>query len=576
MCIYKYSRDILLQLRHTSNGCKHPIPPEIKKPFRGCRAGAKLKARRWRNKPFVPSIIMGNVNSLQNKCEELVALIRTDEAYRVSLYLLTESWLTDVIPDSAVSIPGYALVRADREVELCGKTKGGGLFVLVSNKWCHPGHITVKTCDVIQEVAARAQSAHPESLIIISGNFNHVDVSSHLGVFTQYVNCSTRHKNTLDLCYVNLRSAYTAVALPPLGRSDHNLIQLRPSYKPCVMRLHKATRSFRQWTPETAAMLRDCFESTDWDLLVGDSDSDIDQAVVCVTDYIHFCTDVAVPLKKVRCFPNNKPWIKSSMKHLLNLKKQAFKTGDRHKARVAQHDLRRAIRRARRDYKSGLEMKLQNKNTREVWSGMRTITGFKERGWTVPGDVAKADEFNHFYNRFDSVHAHPCPTISDSSTSAAVTVTGSPFPPSDRSLTSAALTGSSTPPSGGSYTSAAVTCSSPPPSSACSSSSPDAVTPIRIEEVCIELRRLNGWKSAGPNGISPRLLKDCASELAVPLQTIFNRSLQTGCVPGLWKTSCLVPVPKVTRPVGMKDYRPVALTSVIMGRPWCSGRAVVP
>ena len=32
----------------------------------------------------------------------------------------------------------------------------------------------------------------------------------------------------------------------------------------------------------------------------------------------------------------------------------------------------------------------------------------------------------------------------------------------------------------------------------------------------------------------------------------------------LWKTSCLVPVPKTPRPSGSKDYRPVALTSHIM------------
>ena len=32
----------------------------------------------------------------------------------------------------------------------------------------------------------------------------------------------------------------------------------------------------------------------------------------------------------------------------------------------------------------------------------------------------------------------------------------------------------------------------------------------------------------------------------------------------LWKTSCLVPVPKTPRPSGSKDYRPVALTSHVM------------
>lgn len=40
--------------------------------------------------------------------------------------------------------------------------------------------------------------------------------------------------------------------------------------------------------------------------------------------------------------------------------------------------------------------------------------------------------------------------------------------------------------------------------------------------------------------------------------------LQQGKVLVLWKTSCLVPVPKLRRPVKMNDYRPVALTSNAM------------
>ena len=35
-------------------------------------------------------------------------------------------------------------------------------------------------------------------------------------------------------------------------------------------------------------------------------------------------------------------------------------------------------------------------------------------------------------------------------------------------------------------------------------------------------------------------------------------------VPVLWKTSCLVLVPKLGQPVELNDYRPVALTSHIM------------
>ena len=75
-----------------------------------------------------------------------------------------------------------------------------------------------------------------------------------------------------------------------------------------------------------------------------------------------------------------------------------------------------------------------------------------------------------------------------------------------------------------------------------------------------QLMRLHSNKAAG--GISPRALKACAPQLSGVLHRVFNVSLQR--VPGMWKTSCLVPVPKKPRPSNIKDYRPVALTSHIM------------
>ena len=41
-------------------------------------------------------------------------------------------------------------------------------------------------------------------------------------------------------------------------------------------------------------------------------------------------------------------------------------------------------------------------------------------------------------------------------------------------------------------------------------------------------------------------------------------SLQMEKVPVLWKTSCLIPVPKLGQPLELNDYRPVTLTSHIM------------
>ena len=71
-------------------------------------------------------------------------------------------------------------------------------------------------------------------------------------------------------------------------------------------------------------------------------------------------------------------------------------------------------------------------------------------------------------------------------------------------------------------------------------------------------------KGSGPVGISPRLLKSCTDQLCGIVEYIFSLSLTLGRVPQLWKTSCVVPVPKTWNPKDFNGYRPVALTSQLM------------
>uniref|UniRef100_A0AAV2LJ86 ribonuclease H n=1 Tax=Knipowitschia caucasica TaxID=637954 RepID=A0AAV2LJ86_KNICA len=71
-------------------------------------------------------------------------------------------------------------------------------------------------------------------------------------------------------------------------------------------------------------------------------------------------------------------------------------------------------------------------------------------------------------------------------------------------------------------------------------------------------------KSARPDGISPRLLRTCADQLSEVLSYIYNLSLSLEKVPVLWKTSCVIPVPKTAHAKEPAHYRPVALTSHLM------------
>lgn len=69
-------------------------------------------------------------------------------------------------------------------------------------------------------------------------------------------------------------------------------------------------------------------------------------------------------------------------------------------------------------------------------------------------------------------------------------------------------------------------------------------------------------KARWPGNINPRVLKSCAGELADKFHRLFCLSLRLKRV--LWKTSCVVPVPKRTRPSTPNDYWPFALTSQVM------------
>ena len=51
-------------------------------------------------------------------------------------------------------------------------------------------------------------------------------------------------------------------------------------------------------------------------------------------------------------------------------------------------------------------------------------------------------------------------------------------------------------------------------------------------------------KAAGPDGITPRVLRTCYSQLASVFTDIFNLSLSLCVVPNCFKKSIIIPVPK--------------------------------
>ena len=76
------------------------------------------------------------------------------------------------------------------------------------------------------------------------------------------------------------------------------------------------------------------------------------------------------------------------------------------------------------------------------------------------------------------------------------------------------------------------------------------------------LNSLNPNKAAGPDNISPRVLKHLAHDIAPILTIIFRRSYETGEIPDIWRTANVCPVYKKGKKYDPINYRPISLTCI--------------
>ncbi|KAK3528499.1 hypothetical protein QTP70_000472 [Hemibagrus guttatus] len=228
----------------------------------------------------------------------------------------------------------------------------------------------------------------------------------------------------------------------------------------------------------------------------------------------------------------------AKLRRLRSEKEAAFRSGDREKYKEAKYRFSEEVIRAKTEHGERMQQQFQTNDSASVWKGLKAITNYKPRAPHSVNDVRLANSLNEYYCCFERQWNSPDPPQS------------SPY----QLLISS---------SSSSYTSIPV---SPTQLHTLATPHPPPLTPLTIkeEEVNRLFKRLNTRKAIGLDSVSPSLPKHCANQLSPVFTDIFNTSLETSHVPACFKTSAIVPVPKKTKITGFNDYRPVALTSVVM------------
>lgn len=287
------------------------------------------------------------------------------------------------------------------------------------------------------------------------------------------------------------------------------------------------TKCVKVWMPESVEELRGCFECTEWEVFLNACNT-VSEATDVVSSYISFCEDLIIPQKKVKIFPNNKPWITKSLKATLNKKKIAFQTGNKTDRKSVQKVLVKEIKEQRKVYKEKVESQFQQGNMADAWTGLKALTGqtkASNSATVVALDEQKefSEKLNEFYCRFER----------DDLKDELQKVIGNLYEQLHNDCSDV-------------------------------SSETENYMKIEAQEVETLFRKLKTKKAVGPDNISGRILKSCASQLCNIFSQLFSWSVIDCCVPDLWKKSVICPVPKKSKPVSLNDYRPVALTSIVM------------
>ncbi len=275
---------------------------------------------------------------------------------------------------------------------------------------------------------------------------------------------------------------------------EHLSIFLTLEYKQRLAQEPPVKREVTRWSSHSEAMLQAALDDVDWDMFRASS-SDVSE-FTDVVSFVNTLTEQATETITVRTFPNQKPWVDRTIRDAVNKRTAAYNeallSGNMSEYKASSYALRRAVRAAKFRYSERIESHFQLNDPRRMWQGLRTICAFGNKSSAeVRADPLLADELNIFYGRFEC--------------------NGS----------SAAL-----------------------PSSMSGSSrqrSENHVITVTEDEVRRALKRVSVRKAAGPDGITGRVLRSCAEQLAGLFTSIFNESLATSVVPTSFKKSIIIP-----------------------------------
>ena len=526
-------------------------------------------------------ILSTNARSLVPKITELRTVANSTKP---DIIAVTETWLTESVPDAVLSFPGYnTVVRTDRPS--CQQKRGGGVCLLIADSlqvrqrsdlqvWPESVWIeltsqsdrpTVIGCvyrppssdlpTFMHNLEDTIQKCHHSNIVVV-GDFNAKspewlpsDSSNIAGrelapVFLQLglrqcVSTPTRLlsdgrlDSLLDLVITNVpQLVLSTETLPPLGSSDHLCVFCELDLS-VHQKVNNSTTRRRIWRYDRVDFedLNSILVNADWDQAL--QTEDVNDAFSMWTSKFFGIVAQHIPSKIVKKIKPKNPYVTPEIETAIKAKRSALRklrkdttAETQDKFKQLRNRVTHLLRKSERAHATKLfrQARLQPSETasKSFWQHMKEVQG-KSKQTVIPKLIS-----NDITATTDLEKAEVLNGFFSSQTILPNCGTSLPdklsLPQNTRSFNTL------------------------------------HTTPKEVFDILSHLKK---GKAPGIDDITPDLLRLCAKGIAESLSALFNKSFASSTFPTQWKMALVVPIFKKGDKCNPSNYRPISLLPVL-------------
>ena len=509
-----------------------------------------------------------NIGGLRTKLEDLKSAVLLCD---FSVIILVETWLNDTFLSGEVNFDGYNTYRMDRCEATSCKSRGGGVLIAISSRLCSKEVVT--SCNSVEQVYVEVKlvkksvilggvyippnspsetydlhcmttheilESNPDSELLIFGDYNLPDAAWMSGdgdlsvrcpenshalnlaqefAFLNMFQCNNIPNSRdvfLDLCFSTIPDVKVVVAEDLLlPDSIHHYAY----YFEVQARCDSLTTDqvYLDFNNADYEAINSYLSSCNWDECF--ADVGVDGALDILYLALNDCMEFFVPKKRIK-HSNFPKWFSPYLKDLVCKKKAAHKKfmhTNEHNDYIAFSHIRSLCK---SEYKSCHDLFLQHTehslldDPRYFWKYISNL----RKGNNMPNNMYLNDRVSESERDIAELFACHFSNVYDSSDCQV---------PMFNINTGTVVN----------------------------------IDNFSVSEVFSKIWSIPFKNCCGPDGISNTFIKRCVCTLSKPLQLIFNKSLETGLFPTVWKHSYVVPIFKSGVASNVSNYRGVCIQS---------------